>query len=156
MKLKKDNVSEEVANCPIHKAMEIFQGKWNAWVAIPTEASFFTISFPMFIIDVNSAMFTSCIIPITTSFYPPNSDFPLSPDSLFPLPIIAEKGCFSNQNRSISACVLSSQYRCPSFTCSVYISLINPIDSSSVSAMDIPNCTHRSRNSGVVISRSVG
>ena len=23
---------EEVTNCPIYKTMEIFQGKWNAWV----------------------------------------------------------------------------------------------------------------------------
>ena len=30
------------------------------------------------------------------------------------------------------------------------------IDSISRSAIDRPNCTHRSRNSGVVISRSVG
>ena len=24
--------TEEVINCPIYKTMEIFQGKWNAWV----------------------------------------------------------------------------------------------------------------------------
>ena len=31
-----------------------------------------------------------------------------------------------------------------------------PIDSSSKSAIDNPNCTQRRRNKGVVISRSVG
>ena len=24
--------TEEILNCPIYKTMEIFQGKWNAWV----------------------------------------------------------------------------------------------------------------------------
>lgn len=24
--------SEEIRNCPIYKTMEIFQGKWNAWI----------------------------------------------------------------------------------------------------------------------------
>ena len=27
-----DIIPEEVANCPIYKTMEIFQGKWNAWI----------------------------------------------------------------------------------------------------------------------------
>ena len=28
----KDMTYEDVINCPIYKTMEIFQGKWNAWV----------------------------------------------------------------------------------------------------------------------------
>lgn len=27
-----DIIPKEVANCPIYKTMEIFQGKWNAWI----------------------------------------------------------------------------------------------------------------------------
>lgn len=43
-----------------------------------------------------------------------------------------------------------------SFLLSAYISLIRPIDNRSKSAIDKPSCTHRRRNNGVVISRSVG
>ena len=32
MKKTIDMIPEEVANCPIYKTMEIFQGKWNAWI----------------------------------------------------------------------------------------------------------------------------
>lgn len=32
MKKTIDMTTEEVMNCPIYKTMEIFQGKWNAWV----------------------------------------------------------------------------------------------------------------------------
>ena len=27
-----DMTTEEIRNCPIYKTMQIFQGKWNAWV----------------------------------------------------------------------------------------------------------------------------
>lgn len=32
MKSKYDELTDEVANCPIYKTMELFQGKWNVWV----------------------------------------------------------------------------------------------------------------------------
>lgn len=50
----------------------------------------------------------------------------------------------------------SFAYLQSSFLLSAYISLIRPIDSISRSAIDKPNCTHLSKNNGVVISRSVG
>lgn len=32
MKKTIDITPEEIKNCPIYKTMEIFQGKWNAWI----------------------------------------------------------------------------------------------------------------------------
>lgn len=32
MRDSKDMTYEEILECPIYKTMEIFQGKWNAWV----------------------------------------------------------------------------------------------------------------------------
>lgn len=32
MKRTIDTATEEITNCPIYKTMDIFQGKWNAWV----------------------------------------------------------------------------------------------------------------------------
>lgn len=32
MKKAIDITPEEIRNCPIYKTMEIFQGKWNAWI----------------------------------------------------------------------------------------------------------------------------
>lgn len=32
MKSKLEYVTEEIANCPIYKTMELFQGKWNIWI----------------------------------------------------------------------------------------------------------------------------
>ena len=32
MKDSKEMTYEEILECPIYKTMEIFQGKWNAWV----------------------------------------------------------------------------------------------------------------------------
>ena len=32
MKNPKDMTYEDILECPIYKTMEIFQGKWNAWV----------------------------------------------------------------------------------------------------------------------------
>lgn len=32
MKKAIEKTTEEILNCPIYKTMEIFQGKWNAWV----------------------------------------------------------------------------------------------------------------------------
>lgn len=32
MKTKIEVLTEEVANCPIYKTMELFQGKWTVWV----------------------------------------------------------------------------------------------------------------------------
>ena len=32
MKKAIEMTTEEILNCPIYKTMEIFQGKWNAWV----------------------------------------------------------------------------------------------------------------------------
>ena len=32
MKKSMDMTPDEIVNCPIYKTMEIFQGKWNAWV----------------------------------------------------------------------------------------------------------------------------
>ena len=31
-KNSKDMTYEDIINCPIYKTMEIFQGKWNAWI----------------------------------------------------------------------------------------------------------------------------
>ena len=57
--------------------------------------------------------------------------------------------------KEVSKQAVKAKAETSSFLLSAYISLINPIDSSSISPMEIPSCTHRSRNSGVVISRSV-
>ena len=32
MKKSMDMTPDEIVNCPIYKTMEIFQGKWNAWI----------------------------------------------------------------------------------------------------------------------------
>ena len=32
MKRNIEMTTEEILNCPIYKTMEIFQGKWNAWI----------------------------------------------------------------------------------------------------------------------------
>ena len=32
MKKTEERIPDEILNCPIYKTMEIFQGKWNAWV----------------------------------------------------------------------------------------------------------------------------
>ena len=32
MKKTEEQIPDEILNCPIYKTMEIFQGKWNAWV----------------------------------------------------------------------------------------------------------------------------
>lgn len=32
MNSKKKYVTEEIANCPIYKTIELFQGKWHIWI----------------------------------------------------------------------------------------------------------------------------
>ena len=32
MSTSSETIPAEIVNCPIYKTMEIFQGKWNAWV----------------------------------------------------------------------------------------------------------------------------
>lgn len=74
---------------------------------------------------------------------------------------IAEKSCILNYNfqkLSKSACIANSAYASghPSFRLSTYISFTIPIVSRSRSRIESPSCMHRSRNSDVVIGRSVG
>ena len=74
-------------------------------------------------------------------------------------PPISETGIYLyHQKLSKSACVSNSTYASghPSFRLSTYISFTIPIVSKSKSRIESPSCTHRSRNSGVVIGRSVG
>ena len=57
-----------------------------------------------------------------------------------------------SQNLSKSSCVAICAYLQSSFLLSAYISLIRPIDNSSKSAIDKPNCTHRRRNNSMCTS----
>ena len=62
----------------------------------------------------------------------------------------------SDQNLSKSSCVATFLHPLySSFLLSTNISFTIPIVSRSRSRMEIPSCTHRRRNRGVVISRSV-